>query len=393
MKKALNDIDETSKVVGRFLRQFQAKSTYHGYKSAIKTFFEFINEDPDKYITDVRLMENGDKIHQLDIYEQDIKAFWSYLIKQDKSPKTVKYYIGATRVFFKNNKIKLDDDVWSDMNRRGNGSRARTREKQITTEIIEQMLPHAKIQSKAMILMLSSSGMRIGELLQLTKDDINFESNPTKIYISAEITKNNVERITFISDEATRHLKEWLKVRNDYLKTACKRTKIKAYHGLVTKSEDDDTIFPFSDDTARRHWNTILRKTQLNDTDKKTKFHKYRIHGLRKFFRQNFVKSSSSKAYDAVEQIMGHTGYLRGEYATLSEEELRSEYMKGVDHVLVLDRPMLKKEAQEEIERQRNKIEAMKTQMKHQQDQMNKLMELMQQKQDLQKAADYVDGE
>jgi integrase len=349
-----NNLDKTSKKVGRFLQTFTSESTYYNYKSALKNFFDYIKKSPDEYIKDVRLMENGEKIKQMDIYENDITSYRSHLIKIKKAPKSVNTYLGAIKVFFQDNHIKFDDKLWSNFKKRGDGNQALTREKKLTHEIIEQILNEGDTKSRAMVLMLASSGMRIGELLSLTIDDIDFESEPTKIIISSTIAKNKKSRITFVTDEATRYLNAWLGMRDTFLEKSCARFNkdggfIDNEGNKIYKSMDDDTVFPFTDDNARGIWNRMLRDAGIDEQDKNTKIHMYRIHGLRKFFRQNFIKSGSGQSLDAVEQLMGHEGYLQSEYARLSEEELRQEYIKSEEFLMICDKPILKKEAQERI--------------------------------------------
>jgi len=60
--------------------------------------------------------------------------------------------------------------------------------------------------------MLASSGMRIGEALQLELDDLNLNSYPAKIYIRGEYTKSGNPRIAFIFSEAKEAVEEWLKI-------------------------------------------------------------------------------------------------------------------------------------------------------------------------------------
>jgi len=271
--------------------------------------------------------------------------------------------MSCIRVFFEFNHIFLERTFWKSTKRRGRGknSKAISDEKNLSHDIIRQVLAHAKLNLKTIILVNSSSGMRIGETLQLTLDHIDFDSSPTKITLDAHMTKNREKRITFISDEATRHLKEWLKVRDDYLKTACARTHIKSYHDvLITKSADDDRVFPMSDETVRKMWNRVLRILELDETDRNTNIHKYKVHGLRKFFRNNFVKGGNGSITDACEQLMGHSGYLDGTYEHQSEEQLKEAYLQAVNHLLIIDQPMATPEAEDKIKKLEKELQHMK---------------------------------
>jgi len=347
----LNTIDE-HETIGKFLRKFPKYKTKHGYKYALKRFFDFLKVNPDEWIKDVRLMDNGTRIKTLDGYEDDITAFWSDLINKDVPPKTLNYVIAVIRVFLCHHRIEIPDVFWKDLRRRGSGNQARTIDEPITREMLQSILTHGDTKSRALFLMLSSSGMRVGEALKLKPSDINFTSTPTKITIRAEITKNKTGRITFISDEATRFLKEWLKERDAYLKTSAARTHIKCYHGLITKSMDDDRVFPFSIDTARNIWNRLIEKAELFEKDERTERITVHIHGLRKFFRTYFSRSESARSRDVVEILMGHRGYLLPEYFKLSPNQLKEEYLVGMKYLLVFERSSkdLEEQVKKEVE-------------------------------------------
>ena len=66
---------------------------------------------------------------------------------------------------------------------------------------------------KALLLVLASSGCRVGEALSLRNGDVNFDQSPTTIHIRAENTKTRQERDVYISDEATRELKKFIHSR------------------------------------------------------------------------------------------------------------------------------------------------------------------------------------
>ena len=67
-----------------------------------------------------------------------------------------------------------------------------------------------------MYLVMSSSGMRIGETLQIRKRDFDFDSyERLMIKLPAKITKTKKTRITFISKEAEKDLLRYVKNTSD----------------------------------------------------------------------------------------------------------------------------------------------------------------------------------
>ena len=82
---------------------------------------------------------------------------------------------------------------------------------------LRKLIMHMPVHGKALYLLLSSGGMRIGEALQLKLNDVNFNLNPVRVEIRGEYTKTGDPYFSFISKEAKEALTEWLKNRGQYL--------------------------------------------------------------------------------------------------------------------------------------------------------------------------------
>lgn len=80
----------------------------------------------------------------------------------------------------------------------------------LTKEILVRLLHNSSYLMQTAILMCISSGMRVGELVQLRISDIDFTTNPTTIRLRKETTKTRETRFTCISSEATKSLKDYL---------------------------------------------------------------------------------------------------------------------------------------------------------------------------------------
>jgi integrase-like protein len=73
---------------------------------------------------------------------------------------------------------------------------------------------------KAYLLVLASSGTRAVETCAIRLRDIDLSTRPTKIHIRKEYAKTRVGRDIYISDEATKYLKDWIffkyRISNNY---------------------------------------------------------------------------------------------------------------------------------------------------------------------------------
>ena len=59
-------------------------------------------------------------------------------------------------------------------------------------------------------MILASAGTRAVETCAIRLRDIDFSTRPTKIHIRKEYAKTRVGRDIFISDKATKYLKDWI---------------------------------------------------------------------------------------------------------------------------------------------------------------------------------------
>lgn len=93
------------------------------------------------------------------------------------------------------------------------------------------------IRDLAMIDMLSSTGMRIGEMVLLNKDDIDFAERECKV-----LGKGNKERIVYFDARTKLHLQQYLNSRTDNdealfvsLRKPCERIKIGGIESRLRK--------------------------------------------------------------------------------------------------------------------------------------------------------------
>jgi integrase len=63
---------------------------------------------------------------------------------------------------------------------------------------------------KTYILGLASGGFRAVDALAIRHKDIDFSASHTKIHVRKEYSKTRVSRDVYISDEATKFLKDWI---------------------------------------------------------------------------------------------------------------------------------------------------------------------------------------
>ncbi len=299
----------TDQLLAKWLQEFRTKSTRKVYVSALRNFKKIIGiEDLDEYVND-----------SPDV-AADIRKFLVSL--EGRPSKTIKTYAGAVKVFLHDNGVKVPEEAWSKIRRRGfmpKRVRAQTQDKKPSKQQLKQILNYADIKLRALTLFLISSGARIGETLQLKKDDFKLEADPPRVHIREEYTKGGVgERTVFFSYEARDAIKDWLRIKDSMGKR----------DGTTYKGE---RVFSFSHSTAKGMWNLATQKAGLEIRDKRTNRRIYHLHSLRKFFRTKIGLD-----LDVTHALMGHAEYLDDSYLRLEEEgEIAAAYLEAMPNVSV----------------------------------------------------------
>ena len=280
-------------------------------------------------------------------HREDIISFRNFL--GDKSPKTRYARLIAVRVFLDDNGISFPKRFFKNIN--GKRTEAITWEKVPTNEELKRIVEYLPMQGKALALLLSSSGMRIGESVQIKESDIKFNRDPVRIKIRAEYTKMGKRRIAFISPEAKEAVEEWLKYRDKYIKIA--DSKSTRYARVKSNS-----LFPFRAENFNTMWKIALGKANLLEIDEKTHRMTMRPHNLRKYFRLRVGRYGRDEA----ECLMGHQAGLNRIYANFddAEERLEEVYKKSIGDLSIYQREVQVVQLDEEM---KNKIRELEDQM------------------------------
>jgi len=310
----------------RFISVFESTATKNAYASSLRKFFRFVYGEDE--FTKLGLEGASDRYFTEDRnYEEDVREFFAKI--KEHPPKSVFTWLGALKSFLIENDVELPQKFWRAIRRKKKGSRALTQDIVPSNKQLRMILSHMRVKGKALFLMMASSGMRIGEALQLKLEDVDFNfpvkgKTVTKINIRGEYTKTGNQRIAFISKEATEMLKNWLGIRDTALKTAIGRSR-----GLKPE-EEDDRIFPYHVSNIYAVWHGACDKAKLNGIDTNTHRRKIHPHVLRKFFRS---KLATEIEVDIVEALMGHEAFLSDVYRRYPKEKLAEKYLKG-EHTL-----------------------------------------------------------
>lgn len=343
-----------SKIKSEFLDNFDGQ-TRTTYNAALNNFIGFINNIEVK--RGVSTQETKDKFDRLaneylndksrNHYE-DFRNFIADMVENERPPTTIRTYKNALNEFFVQFDITFTDKEKKNIGRKmPNGKRPVSIEETLTRPMLSRILNNLPVHGKAFALISSSSGMRIGEILQLKMLDMDIDQISTPIHIKGSIAKNGEPRITFISQEARLMVIEWLNLRETYISQASERN----YGNSIDKN--DNRLFPFTKSVVYDMWNSALRKSGLFKLDAITNRATIRIHSLRKYFRSNLPLGGCP--VDVIEEMMGHAGYLTDSYRRLTESQL-SELYNEHEHLLYIGAKIDDTSQRAIIEKQQNEI-------------------------------------
>ena len=163
----------------------------------------------------------------------------------------------------------------------------------------------AGARERAMLLLLLRTGMRIGELLNITVDDVDFAERKILIY---EGEKTRVGRVVYFTDDAREALEAWLAERND-------RASGYLFEGRRG--------YPLTYSAARVAFRNHLERAGLS--------HKgYTLHCVRHTFATELL--NAGMRLECLSRLMGHTGLeVTRRYARLSNRTREEEYFRAMD--------------------------------------------------------------
>jgi len=238
----------------------------------------------------------------------------------DNAPLTQKVLLNGVKQFLEEYDIDIRKKIWKKIKNQRKGSKPLTIDKIPDNEDLKRILSDGNIKCKAYFLLLSSTGMREGEICKITWDDIELKNR--KINIRAEVAKNNCNRYVYFSPEAEEYLLMWKDMYDNWTPKAGKEHKQKCL-----ENKQDNRVFPFSESTAIWMWNNLIEKSGYDERDKVTNRRIYHIHTLRKFFNTKMKLNNVPEG--VVEKLLGHEGYLNGSYDRFTPEEIKEIYDKN----------------------------------------------------------------
>jgi integrase len=258
-----------------------------------------------------------------------------------------------------------------------------------TREEIAKMLEVCDERVKALILLLTSTGVRIRAIVDLKLEDLtsipNYDLYRVKVY-----SDSKQSYFTFTTPEASKAINTYLSYRERYGEKLIPKSplfrdqfdrndpcsihnvkplKLRAVERLISRTIEKSGI------------RTVERQTELQHNEHGKIRKDVRLTaGFRKFFDTQLIYADVRPAIK--EMFMGHSIGYDDNYFKPSENDILEEYLTAVDWLTINEENRLKKQVKE-LTRKQDEIEVMKEryeqEIKDIHEQMNHIMLMIQQ--------------
>ena len=357
-----------SKSIKNFLKGFHSKFTKESYCKKLVQFLEFHkNITADKLLLQAK--KNPKKIqHMIIDYIEEKKSLIS--------GSTLQQSRAALKHFFEMNDIE-EGINWSKISKIIPHAKKTGSDRAPTIEEIRTMLEAADTRTKCVILICSSSGIRVGAFGGMIWDDLSpiYKKNNDgeKTMVSAKLTVYKGERkeyITFVTPECYHTLEQYKRSRELIgervtSKSPLIRDSWDNHKYRKDKRKEPRMAKPLASKTIANMMGEFLKKINLREADSGK--HEFKqIHGFRKFFKTNTERAC--KTID-VEKLMGHTE----NYYKPSLDYLLAEYIKAIPYLTISETVELKDKLKQQVTISDKKVGEIERDNVSLQDRLNKL--------------------
>jgi len=316
----------------------ESDKTQTSYVANLEVFAEFAKQRGQDFCG---VVEAWRKVKRADINErEDFLEAWSDIvrsfntqIRKKYAPLTVKNLLATVKSFFGFWDIPISISL---------PKRACViyHNKDLAKDEVRQILTFASPRDRVIWLVMAESGMRAETAVELRywqiKEDFEANRVPMKILLPSESLKDHVgDRWTFIGEDGFRELKQYLESRlplrdDDFVFASEKPGKVEGEQ--------------FSVASLSVKFSRVVLKLAL-DKPKGHKPKSIRMHGLRKYFRNNMKADSSY-----IKFWMGHSLGVDAHYISREVEKHREEYKNGYPYLRIYDiEPIIRREDVERI--------------------------------------------
>ncbi len=190
----------------------------------------------------------------------------------------------------------------------------------LTKEELKLIMQYAMPSRRVLYMILKDSGMRIGEGISFRKKDIDFTRDLVEIHLSANMTKTNVARTTFVTKETVPMLKDYVLDKED-------NDKVFATNPIHSKAQANE----------EQYFTTLREKIGVKhprflERYESNKRHAISLHAMRAY---TATQCSNAVSEDFGQGIIGHEKYL-GQYIR-NQDKMPELYKRAENHLMIYE--------------------------------------------------------
>jgi integrase len=334
----------------------RSPATRRMYSKALKYFMSYLRLSPKDYD---KLLDKDPKAIQMDIC--DFVTF----MKKEHSSATMTLYVAAINKFFTMNDISTLN--WKKIHSFQGEKEKLTEDRPYTNSEIQLLLQKTTPRNRAIILLMCSSGLRVGALGLRIRD-----LEPIDKYgiykVNVYATSKKSHYFTFCIVECRKEIDsylEWRKRWGERLEPDAPLFR-RDFNSLAERDRSKERVKSLQSDAIRWFIGRLLRDTGIRpvtpmiETENegesnsrrtpRPRSHIMQCHGFRKFFETNAFKAGMNNIY--IRRLMGQKAGLEDSYLKISEEELlegpdrHTGYVDIIDQLTINDEHRLRREVE-----------------------------------------------
>ena len=321
-------VQKQDKTINLFEQSIKSEYTRRVYVTCLKIYLQFPGSSKLIHSTDTRKIEDH------------ITDFITSMKEQNKSFTGISNYVAAVCKYYRMKRVSLDTKHIREYLPE---FRKLRKDKAYTYDQINRLLDIADERMQAIILLLSSSGIRIGSIPGLRLRNIEkLESEYGIIYKITVYEGFNEEYVTFCTPECATVIDNYLKMRERYGEKLTPNSYLireqfdvrDPFKTSKCKDVKSNTITWKLIDLAER---SLLRKREVLTGNKKRSEIRKDVpiaHGFRKFYSSQLVEADLKTEFRWL--LEGHN--LKGNdtaYIRTTEKRLQEEYEKAIDKLTI----------------------------------------------------------
>ena len=333
-------------VLQNFLVGFRSPATRDCYLKKLNLFLRFSRLSPEDVVELAR--EDPRRLEHL------IVIFVDLLKSRGVSGSTIRQHVQAVKHLLVMNDLENSLNWWK-ISKLMPKARKVGLDRAPTKDEIRKLLEHADIRMKALILLLCSSGVRIGSVEHLRWKHLTpVEYQGYRFAkLVVPVSKSGEAYTTFITPEAYECLMEYRRARE------VEGEEITSESPLIrvvkwSRSESKGMPLPADSKTLRNELHKLWEKSGLREKSGGRSHDVKAVHGFRKFFATRLESSGAGRLM--VETLLGHKISLASNYYKPSEDELLKAYVKGIEELTISEAMEAKVEMKRKLEERDKKL-------------------------------------